>query len=180
MPLTVQNLEQLQAEHPDWQLELVDGNIVVMGPSDYTSDEIGSRLITFLNIWVMPRNLGRVTGAAAGFILPNTDLRAPDVSFVSAERLRRSPRDFARLVPDLIVEIKSKSDRLKPLQEKINLFLQLGASVGVFIDPDELTVTIYRATQETPTVLTNGDLLTIPELLPGLKIPISDLWPPVF
>lgn len=180
MPLTVQNLEQLQAEHPDWQMELVDGNIVVMGPSDYTSDEIGSRLITFLNIWVMPRNLGRVTGAAAGFILPNTDLRTPDVSFVSAERLKRSPRDFAKLVPDLIVEIKSKTDRVKPLQQKINLFLQLGASIGILIDPDELTVTVYRPTQETPTVITNGDLLTIPELFPGWEIPVSDLWPPVF
>lgn len=66
--LTVKDLEELQSllcdKHLDYQMELIDGKIVVMGPSDYTSDEIGSRLLTFLNIWVMPRNLGRVTGAA--------------------------------------------------------------------------------------------------------------------
>lgn len=101
--LTIKDLEKLQSllseQHLDYQMELVDGGILVMGPSDYTSDEIGSRLLTFLNVWVMPRKLGRVTGAAAGFKLPNAkkDLRAPDVTFVRAERLRRSPRDFADL-----------------------------------------------------------------------------------
>jgi Uma2 family endonuclease len=48
MSMTIADLEQLQAEHPDWQMELVDGSIGVMGPSDYESDEIGSWLLTFL------------------------------------------------------------------------------------------------------------------------------------
>ena len=60
--LTIKDLEQLQSQNPDFRMELVEGNIIVMGPSDYESDEIGSRLLTFLNIWVMPRKLGRVTG----------------------------------------------------------------------------------------------------------------------
>lgn len=185
MNLTVKDLERLQTklqeEHIDYQLELVDGSIIVMGPSDYTSDEIGTRLSTFLNIWVMPRKLGRVTGAAAGFRLPNenTDLRAPDVSFVSAERLKRSPRAFAELVPDLMVEIKSKTDRIKPIQEKIELFLKLGTEVGILIDPDKETVTIYRPTGQ-PIVLTNNDSLRIPELFPGWELPVSELWPPEF
>lgn len=183
--LTVKDLEELQSllsdEHLDYQMELLDGKIVVMGPSDYTSDEIGSRLLTFLNIWVMPRKLGRVTGAAAGFKLPNAnkDLRAPDVTFVRAERLRRSPRDFADLVPDLMVEVKSKTDRIKPLKEKIQQFLELGTQVGILIDPDTETLTIYRQGAE-PVMLTNQDMLTIPELLPGWSMPVESLWPPVF
>lgn len=185
MNLTVKDLERLQtklqAEHLDYQLELVDGNIIVMGPSDYTSDEIGSRLIIFLGGWVVAHKLGRVTGAAAGFRLPNktTDLRAPDVCFVSAERLKRSPRAFVEMVPDLMVEIKSKTDRIKPIQEKIELFLKLGTEVGILIDPDKETVTIYRQIGQ-PTVLTNNDILTIPELFPGWELPVSELWPPEF
>jgi Uma2 family endonuclease len=73
MPLTIADLEQLQTQHPDWQMELVDGSIVVMRPSDYESDEIGSEFLSQLRNWVRPSKLGRVTGAAAGFILPKSE-----------------------------------------------------------------------------------------------------------
>ncbi|MBD2459275.1 Uma2 family endonuclease [Nostoc sp. FACHB-87] len=191
MSLTIKDLEQLQSQNPDWRMELVEGNIIVMGPSDYESDEIGSRLLTFLNVWVMPRKLGRVTGSSAGFILPSLEndentgdpekrnLRAPDVSFVRAERLKKTQRDFVQLVPDLTVEVKSKSDRLKPLQEKIQLFLELGSTVGILIDPDKLLVTVYRPNQE-PVILRSNDKLTLPELLPGWELEIAELWPPEF
>ncbi|QFS43143.1 Uma2 family endonuclease [Nostoc sphaeroides] len=187
MSFTITDLEQLQSEHPEWQMELVEGKIIVSPPSDYESEEIGARLSTFLNIWVMPHKLGRVTGSGAGFILPNIeedDLekrnpRSPDVSFVRADRLKKTKRDFVELVPDLMVEIKSKSDRIKPLEEKIQLFLQLGSIVGILIDPDKLTVTVYRINQA-PVVLQNGDMLTLPDLLPGWELAILELWPPEF
>ncbi len=179
MSLSVKDLEKVQTEHPDWQLELVQGNIIAMGPSDYTSDEIGTEFARLLGNWVKPRLLGRVTGSSAGFILPNLDLRAPDVSFVRGEKLKRSKRDFVELVPDLMVEIKSKTDRIQPLKEKIELFLNLGTQVGILIDPDRLTVTVYRLNDRS-LVLKDGDILTIPELLPGWELPISALWPPVF
>ncbi|HBW57905.1 MAG TPA: Uma2 family endonuclease, partial [Oscillatoriales bacterium UBA8482] len=63
--------------------------------------------------------------------------------------------------------------------KKINQFLELGAQVGILIDPDELTVTVYRSTEE-PIVLGNGDILTLPELFSGWELPINELWPPVF
>ncbi len=187
---TITDLEQLQVEHPEWQMELVDGSVLVMGPSDYESEEIGAELIRLLANWVRPRRLGRVTGSSAGFILPSLEdveqadklkrnLRAPDVSFVRADRLKRTKRDFVELVPDLIVEVKSKSDRIKTLQEKIQLFLQLGSSVGILIDPDELTLTVYRLNQE-PIILQDNDKLTLPDLLPGWELIVSELWPPVF
>jgi Uma2 family endonuclease len=106
-------------------------------------------------------------------------LRASDVSFVKADRLKKTKRDFVELVPDLIVEIKSKSDRIKLLEEKIQLFLQLGSTVGILIDPDNLTVTVYRIHQD-PVVMQNGDILTLPDLLPGWELAISELWPPEF
>ena len=186
MSLTISELEKLQAEHPDWQMELVEGSILIMGPSDYESDEIGTEFARLLGNWVKPRRLGRVTGSSAGFILPSLEetangneprnLRAPDVSFVRAERLKKTQRDFVQLVPDLMVKVKSKTDRIKPLEEKIQLFLQLGSTVGILIDPDRLTVTVYRLNQD-PVVLQSGDILTLPELLPGWELAISDLWP---
>ncbi len=82
-------------------------------------------------------------------------------------------------MPDLMVEIKSKSDCIKPLVEKIQLFLQLGSTVGILIDPDKLTLTVYRLNQE-PIVLQDNDKLTLPELLPGWELVVSEIWPPVF
>ncbi len=183
MNLTIKDLENLQAklqdDGRDYQLELEDGKIIVMGPSDIESSEIGAELLRLLGNWVKPRKLGRLFDSSGGFIMPNTDLRAPDVSFVCANRLLTSQRSFAELVPDLVVEIKSQSDRISNIENKIKVFLTQGAQIGILIDPDKQTVTVYRSNGE-PVVLANDDKLTIPELLPGWEISVSELWPPVF
>ena len=118
--LTVADLEQLQGilceAHLDYQLELVDGKIIIRGPSDLVSSEIGAELVRLILKWVKPRKLRRVFDSSGRFILPNANLTAPDVSFVTADRLKQSKRYFAELVPDIVVEIKSQSDRLKPLR----------------------------------------------------------------
>lgn len=181
--MTVKDLENLQATLSeaghDYQLELEDGKIIVMGPSDIVSSEITILFSRLLANWVYPRRLGRVFDSAGGFIMPDKNLKAPDVSFVRASRLLQSPRYFGQLVPDLVVEIKSQSDRIKPIEKRLKKFLELGAVVGILIDPDEESVTVYRPTGE-PIVLSNEDILTIPELFPGWELPIPELWPPIF
>ncbi|MBD2147278.1 Uma2 family endonuclease [Sphaerospermopsis sp. FACHB-1194] len=183
MQLTIKDVEILQQnlakEQEDYQIELQEGNLLVMGPSDIESSEIGAQLIHLLKLWVNPRNLGRIFDSSGGFIMPNTDLRAPDVSFVVASRLKRTVRDFGNLVPDLVVEIKSKTDRIGKLEDKVKLFLEQGAKIGILINPDERTVSVYRPNGEIET-LTGDDKLTIPELFPGWEINISEIWPPVF
>jgi Uma2 family endonuclease len=181
--MTIKDLEQVQTAFSeaglDYQIELEDGIISIVGPSDIVSSEISSRLIAFLFAWVNPRRLGRIFDSAGGFIMPDTNVKAPDVSFVRAARLRQSPRYFGQLVPDLVVEIKSQSDRIKPIKTKILKFIAAGAIVGILIDPDAETVTIYRSSGK-PIVLQNGEILTVPELFPGWELSVSELWPPIF
>jgi Uma2 family endonuclease len=179
MYLTVEDLEKLQAQNPDLRMELVEGKIIVMSPSGYESEEVGSRFLTFMNTWVIPRKIGRVAGSNAGFNVPDLGVRAPDVSFVLAERLRRAPKSFAQLIPDLMVEVKSPTDKLKELEEKIASFLRLGTKVGILINPETRTVQICRSGEASIT-LRDGDVLTVPELLPGWEIPVTDLWSPEF
>jgi Uma2 family endonuclease len=183
MTLTIDNVEKIEQilkdDDNDYQIELQEGNILIMGPSDIESSEIGAEFIYLLKLWTNPRKLGRIFDSSGGFIMPNTDLRAPDVSFVSAQRLKRTVRDFGNLVPDLVVEIKSKTDRVSKLEDKLKLFLELGAKVGILINPDELTVAVYRPNGKI-TLLTEDDKLTVSELFPGWEIAISELWPPVF
>ncbi len=110
MLLTTQDLQQMQSAYPDYRLELVDGEIIVMSPSGYESDEVAAEFVRQLGNWVKPKKLGRVTASSAGFNLPDSNTRSPDVSFVKAERLKKSPRSFADLAPDLMVEVKSPTD----------------------------------------------------------------------
>lgn len=179
MVFTTEDLQKFQAQHPDCKMELVSGEIIVMSPSGYESDEVAFRFGAKLFPYVEARRLGRVTGSSAGFVLPNSDTRAPDVSFVLAERLRRSPRSFAELAPDLIVEVKPPTDNLSKLETKILSFLEMGTRVGILVNPDDRTVKLYRTSQET-VVLKDEDMLTVPELLPGWEVAVSELWSPVF
>ena len=58
MSLTVQDLEKIQADYPDYRMELIDGSIVVMSPSGYESEEVGTEFAALLRNWVRPRRLG--------------------------------------------------------------------------------------------------------------------------
>src|SRR2546425_5163313 len=191
MAISFQDVEKLQGLYPDYQIELREGKIIIMSPSDSVSGEIGARFIMLLSIWVHSHNLGRVLDASTGFRMPNGDLLSPDVSFISRERLKQSPRTYLAVVPELIVEIKSSRDRMRELEEKVALFLSQGVQVGVLIDPDTHIVSVYRPTglsknadsgdpNPQATTLRDGDTLSIPELFPGWEIPITSLWPPVY
>jgi Uma2 family endonuclease len=179
MVLSIEDVEKLKQLYPEHRIELRDGAIIIMSPSDLTSAVIGSRFSRFLGNWVDPRDLGFVADASAGYIAPGGDLSAPDVSFVSRQRLPRSPRTYAQVIPELVVEIKSSRDRVALLVDKLQRYLELGAQIGILIDPDTHTLSVHRLGDD-PEVLRNGDVLKLPELLPGWEVAIADLWPPVF
>ena len=191
MSISFHDVERLQALYPDRQIELREGKLIIMGPSDSVSGEVGARFSMLLSTWVYTHNLGRILDSSTGFRLPNGDLLSPDVSYVSRERLKQNPRTYLSVVPELIVEIKSSRDRLRELEEKIALFLDQGVQVGLLIDPDTHTVRVYRSSGLSKdaesgeailqgTTLHNGDTLTIPDLFPGWEIPITSLWPTVY
>lgn len=96
-----------------------------------------------------------------------------------AKRLRKSPRSFAELAPDLMVEVKSPTDSLTKLREKIDEFLSLGTRVGILINLEQRWVEIRRSHQEAIT-LQDGDKLTVSDLLPGWEVQITELWAPEF
>jgi Uma2 family endonuclease len=176
MALTERDLLTIQAAYPNSRLELRDGKIIVMSPSDYMSEAIVAQLARQLLNWVEPRKLGFVVTSSAGFRLPNGDVLAPDVSFVAKERMRIPPRQYADVVPNLVVEVKSPSDRLVELEEKLSLIRSFGAQAALLIDPDERTVKV-DANGSSHLILTDADTLELPMLLPGWSMRISELWP---
>ena len=184
--MNIQDVERLQALYPENQIELRAGKLIMAGPSDGVSGVVGARFSWLIATWVHDHNLGTVFNSSTGFQLPNEDLLSPDVSFVSHARLKRIARAYLAVVPELIVEIKSSSDRIRELEGKISLFLRQGVQVGVLIGPDKKTVSVYRSTGITDdekeevlqkTTLRENDILAIPELFPGWEVAISNFWP---
>jgi Uma2 family endonuclease len=71
--------------------------------------------------------------------------------------------------------VKSPTDSLTTLRNKIDEFLKLGTRVGILINPEKEWVEVRRFEQE-PITLHNGDIVTVPDLLPGWEVNINDLW----
>lgn len=78
-----------------------------------------------------------------------------------------------------MIEVKSPSDTLKSLRDKIQTFLSQGTKIGILINPERHSIEIYRPGSEA-VVLGDGDRLSIPDLLPGWEVAVADLWPPEF
>jgi len=98
---------------------------------------------------------------------------------VRAERSRQTTEDYAQLVPNLMFEVKCKTDSLTKLRQKIQEFLALGTQLGVLVDPRSRTMEVYRLGIETE-VLRDGDVLRVPELLPGWELAVAEIWAPEF
>ena len=187
--MDLQDLERLQELYPEYQVELSAGKLILTAPSDAVSSIVGAHFSRLLANWVYDHELGHIFGARVGIQLLNGDLLSPRVSFVSYTRLKQVTRSYLLVVPELIVEIKLISDRIRGLEEKISLFLAQGVQVGILIDPDKKVLSIYRNGGTTTddgevilqkTTLQNDDILTIPELFPGWEVEISRFWPTVY
>ncbi len=156
-----------------------NGEIVFMSPTFFLTGNQNSEIITQLHNWNKKVKLGRTVDSDTGFYLRNGAMRNPDAAWVSNERLKSVPKEelekFPHLCPDFIVELKSKSDRLKDLKDKMKEWIDNGCRLGWLIDADEETVYIYRPDKEEE-LLTNFDnkLSAEPEL-PGFELILSEL-----
>lgn len=171
--------EFLSSQHPAHDVEVRNGEIVVVSPHDLLSSSVVLRFARRLMTFVEENKLGHVFESNGGFRYIDGDMMAPDVSYISRKRLPRVPRSFADAVPELVVEIQSSTQRPDALRAKLALLLEKGSAVGVFIDPGKHLVEIHRRDAE-PIVLGDGGVIELPDILPGLFIAVADLWPPAY
>ena len=125
-----------------------NGNIILMPPTGSETGRYNADLSGEIWSWNRRRKLGYVFDSSTGFKLPNSAVRSPDVSWVSQERWdaisKTDKQGFAPLCPDFVVEIRSKSDDLKELKEKMEEYRDNGCRLGWLIDRAGEQVFIYR------------------------------------
>ena len=107
---------------------------------------------------------------------PDT-VRGPDVSFYSYDRLPRGevPEGLLAVAPDLVVEVRSPSDKWTGIFAKVSEYLEAGVRVVVVLDEASTSASVYRA-DELQHTFHNGDELTVPEVLPGFAVAVRRLF----
>lgn len=166
----------IQRTYPAYDVEIREGEYHIAAPHDAVSSNIVIRLAVRIGAWVEPRKLGSVFDSNGGLIFPDGDKMAPDVTYVSRERLPVIPRSFARVVPEIVVEVRSSRQTERATRGKLETLLAKGIDVGVYIDPGKHVVEIHRAGEET-LVLAAGDRFEVPDILPGFGFVVDELWP---
>ncbi|MBP0040290.1 MAG: Uma2 family endonuclease [Roseofilum sp. SBFL] len=179
--VTQEQFEALAASNRDLQLErTAQGELIVNPPTGWESGKRNSRISGELYIWW--RNAGEpgeVFDSSTAFILPNGANRAPDASWISQERwdalTEEQKGTFANICPDFVVELRSASDTLKSLQEKMQEYMDNGAKLGWLINPKNRTVEVYRVGLEVE-ILSNPTELSGEEILPGFVLDLRRVW----
>jgi Uma2 family endonuclease len=160
--------------------EVVNGELVMSPKNDFFHGWICTRLSTALNNFVARKKLGVVLDSSTGFWMRNRNCRAPDISFVSKERLARekfthATRKFFPGAPDLAVEILSPNNTRAEMDERLKDFFSSGTQITWIINPDAECVEVCHAPDKRQ-LLGRGAELDGGHLLPGFRYPIADLF----
>lgn len=174
--------EQL-AELPDdgARHELISGELRTMPPAGAQHGSVTFELGLRIGLHVRSAGLGRCFAAETGFLIardPDT-VRAPDLAFVRNDRVSEleSAAGFAEVVPDLVVEVVSPSDRATKVAEKALGWVDAGTRLVWVVDPQAGFVAIYRADGVVQLVRGPEAALDGEDVLPGFSLPLGELFP---
>lgn len=161
--------EQLCLQNPELKFErTANQELIVMSPTGGGTGRRNSEILIELGVWNRQQKLGVIFDSSTGFKLPNNAIRSPDLAWIPLNKWERlsamEQEKFIALCPDFLVELRSQSDSLKSLQEKMQEYIENGTRLGWLINRQDKQVEIYRLGKEkellnNPTQLLGEDVL---------------------
>ncbi len=157
----------------------LEGKLIIMLPvgSDGSSKE--ASLIGELDQWNKKHKLGKIFSSAGGFTLANRSMRSPDVSFIKLDRWKAIPlmkrKKFAPVCPDFVVELRSESDSLNKLKDKMEEWMDNGCRLAWLIDPLEEKAYIYRPNKDIEVISSFDAKLSGEDVLPNFELDLKEL-----
>lgn len=155
------------------------GEVIIMPPAFSDTGNRNFNIAAQLGYWTEKDGTGIGFDSSSGFTLPNGATRSPDASWIKLERwnglTEAQKASFAPICPDFVIELRSSSDRLKELQEKMQEYIDNGASLGCLIDRKNRKVYIYRPHQQLE-ILDNPETVSGNPELPGFVLKMTKIW----
>lgn len=151
--------------------------LIILPPSNLITGNREAELNGNLMIWNLQTKPGKVFSSSTVFTLPNGGKRSPDVAWIANERWDsltiKEKEKFAKICPDFVIELRSRTDSLSQLQEKMQEYLNSGLRLGWLIDPQNQQVEIYRQNQSVE-IVSLPTSLSGENVLPGfiLELPV--------
>lgn len=156
-------------------VELVKGRLVRTPMPGAEHGEVCGNAFALVREVVKAAGLGRVM-VNDTFVRTGPDTyRGADVCYVSFARLPKeqpTPKGPLDVAPELVIEVRSPTDRTGDIQIKVGEYLNAGVTVVVVLYPGIDAATVYRQTDDFPQRMHNGDELTLPDVLPGFAVPV--------
>jgi Uma2 family endonuclease len=158
-----------------------EGEILIMAPAGVEAGAANAELVGQVRDWAKRDGKGVVFDSSSGFTLLNGATRSPDASWVERSRLAKlsteQKRKFLPLSPDFVVELRSPSDRLASLQEKLEEYVANGTRLAWLIDLETDRVYVYRPGADVECVGDPSSLSADPPLQ-GLTLDLQPIWNP--
>jgi len=176
---TAEDLLAFRGE-PGKRYELIDGELTEMAPAGAEHGSIAHRISRILGNYVDGHGLGEMYAAETGFLIlhsPDT-VRAPDISFVSSERIPggHNPKGYLELAPDFVAEVVSPNDTAREVQQRIDDWLRAGTSVVMVVYPESKTVFLWRGLNVVER-RSGDEEVSLEPAIPGFRCRVAELFP---
>ena len=152
-----------------------DGELLILPMTGYRGNKQEMYVSTFLGNREIA-NGGSASSQTVRFRLPSGAALGPDAAWITQERFDALPeRERDTIIegaPDFVVEIRSRTDNLRPPQNKMSEWMTGGVRLGWLIDAQQRRAHIYRAGQPEPQLLEDPETLDGEDVLPGFAFPV--------
>lgn len=180
LEMTEDQFLQLCSDNGDLRMELTaNRELIIMPPNGLEGSSQELELARQVGNWTKQDGTGRAFGSNAGYTLPNGAVRAPDASWMPLSRWESLSRDdqtkFGHTFPDFAIELRSPSDSLSDVQDKMTEYLENGVLLGFLLDPRQRRVYVYRPGQDVE-VLEEPEKVSGEPVLPGFVLDLSVIW----
>lgn len=172
--------ERVCYENPDLLFETDNiGNLLVKPLNGGINSILNFRIAGEFGKWVENNKIGQAFSATTVFALPSGAKRSPDLAWIKNEKWEtltdEEKKKIPPLCPDFVVELRSPSDSLINLKNKMTEYIENGASLGWLIDPLEKKVHVYRQNGETE-ILENPVTVSGETLLENFTLQMEKIW----
>ena len=170
-------IEEFERDYFDSRYELIRGELKTMAPTGESHGWSGTDISYAFTHYVKQNGLGRCFLAETGFLVGrNPDsLLAPDWAFIRTDRLPHQPSPkFSHTVPDAILEVRSPSDRVIQVEEKMFQWIEAGVRIGWEYDPATKTMTVYRPGMEAAEIGSDG-IVSGEEVISGFEMSLKEM-----